>query len=256
MSFWAGCSKDNPTKPELPELQLLTIICNPLAPDTCEIAQLTAQPVGQGAQPTFKWQVNGGTLIEDDSMNVRWKVPHETGIYRVFLSATVGTATDTMSRLVMVRHLETMNTTVDYSFSPTIAEMDTFFVGFNVPLSARDFFGYHVYRKDYSGVEQITRNTNPTVDGGDSFTFFPDAVLASVVTGGYQSLRQQPMNVIVFPFTLAPKTYVSNNENSGTSFRRNQHVYPVADDNLSQFVWQYNKVGKSEDGRKDLTNIL
>ncbi len=258
MSFWVCCSKDNPTKPELPELQLLTIICDPLAPKPDTTAQLTAQPVGHGARTTFKWQVSGGTLIEDDSMNVRWQVPHETGIYRVFLRATIGTAVDTMSRLVMVRHVVTKNTTVDYSFSPTITETDFFFIGSNVAPSAREFLGYHVYRLDpwSTSAEQITRNTSPTIDGGYSFTFFPDAVLASVVTGGYQGLRQQPMNVIVFPFTLSPKTYVSNNENAGTSSRRNQHVYPVASDDLSQFVWQYSKVGKSEDGSKDLVNIL
>ncbi|MFA4948474.1 MAG: hypothetical protein WC674_08220, partial [Candidatus Krumholzibacteriia bacterium] len=83
-----------------------------------------------------------------------------------------------------------------------------------------------------------------------------DGILAASITDGAEYIRQQPMNVIFYPYIPAlPKKLWSNNEVVGTTFRKNQNLYPSANSSLEMAVWQRTVVGDTDDGKKDLVNI-
>ena len=84
----------------------------------------------------------------------------------------------------------------------------------------------------------------------------PTALLTASITDGAEYIRQQPMNVIFFPYIPSqPKKYWSNNEIAGTTFRKNQNKHPSVTSGLDMAVWQRTVVGATDDGKKDLVNI-
>ena len=94
------------------------------------------------------------------------------------------------------------------------------------------------------------------IGGGYEFQFYIDGILTASITDGAEYIRQQPTNVIYFPYLPSlQKTFWSGNEVAGTTFRKNQNLYPCANDALDMVVWQRNKVGNTDDGKKDLVNI-
>lgn len=250
-----GCS-DSTTPPveEQKDVELLTIICNPLAPAPSETATLTAQVTGAGGVADVAWSVDGGTLLDNGTIAVRWQAPETRGVYRVTAIARIGTAVDTVSRNVMVRSVDVVQTGIKTNWYPNIVDGELYFVGTSMNTGAADFLGYHAYHQVDAGV-LMTTNPNPPISGGYEFEFTPEGLLASVVTAGSQYLRQQPTNVIIFPYIPLAKTYVSGNDLSGTTFRKNMHVHPDATDNLGTVVWQFDKVGPADDGTQDLINI-
>jgi hypothetical protein len=254
--FWVGCSKnsDNITPEPETAIDLMAIICNPLAPSPGQTAQLTAQVGGVGENPVYQWQVQGGTLAKDDDITVQWQVPSEPGVYRVFLRASVGSAVDTMSKYVMVRNVTTINTGLKHTMYPNIIIGVLYFVGVDKNLTDLDFLGYHAY-KNVQPLSPIDKPTTLSVDGGFEFTFYDDGILTSSITNGNQYFRQQPMNVYLFPYLMIGTRAVSNNELAGTAYRKNQNLHPSAAAAHSIVVWQYNKVGSANDGSKDLVNI-
>lgn len=257
---WTGCGKDNTTAPSKSEIDALGIICNPLSPAPGETVWLTVQPVGKGGVPSYEWKVEGGTLLSRESISVQWTVPDTTGTFKVSVKVTLGAAVDTFSKYIMVRRCVPVVTDVAFSFCPRISETDFIIIGSKIPPlpTNANFFGYHVYRLG-TPVEQITSNGTPTVDGGYSFTFSGDYLLASVVTNANPFLlkQSQSMNVILFPLNpFGSKRYVSNNDQSGSDFRKNQHLNPSATNNLKGVAWQGYSIGDSPDGRNDLVNIV
>jgi hypothetical protein len=252
---WIGCGEENVNAPETPsEISALNIICNPLSPAPGDTAWLTVQPVGTGGVPSYEWWVGGGTLLSRESISVQWAVPDTPGVFRVSVKVTLGTAVDTMGKYVMLRRCVPVETGIRFSYDPRVSDSDVIITGSNLTVSDPNFFGYHVYRLG-TPVEQITSNGAPSVDGGFSFTFIGDDLLSSVVTNGNPFLRRQSMNVILFPLTFGSKRYVSNNDQFGSTFRRNRHLSPSATRNLKMVAWQAHSVGGSEDGRNDLVNI-
>jgi hypothetical protein len=253
-SVWMGCGKDNTTAPQTPaEISAVSIICNPLSPAPGDTAWLTVQPLGEGGVPSYDWEVGGGALLSQKSISVQWVVPEETGVFRVAVKVTLGTATDTLSRYVMVRRCESVNTGIRFSYAPQVAE-DFLIIGAQESASTPGFPGYHVYRLGLT-VEQVTQNQAPSVDGGYDFTFIGNTLLASVVTNYNSFLRQQSMNVIMFPLAFGTKKYVSNNDQNGTVYRKCQHTSPSATADLKMVAWVGHSIGASEDGTKDLVNI-
>lgn len=250
-----GCSEDATVEPEQPkDVELITIICNPLTPAPSATATLTAQVTGQGGAADVQWSVDGGTLLDNGTIAVRWQAPETRGVYRVTAIAHIGAAVDTVSKNVMVRTVETIPTGIKYSWYPNVVDGELYFVGTSSSPSANDFLGYNAYHQLDAGV-LLTTNPNPPVNGGYEFEFTPEALLASVITAGSQYLRQQPTNVIIFPYTPMPKRYVSNNDQSGSTFRKNMHLHADATDDLGIVVWQFDKVGAADDGTQDLINI-
>jgi hypothetical protein len=253
--FVAGCSEDSVGPPPTPvEIEIITILCNPLAPAPSATATLTAQVTGQGGEAGFTWTVSGGTIVENGAITATWTVPSTPGIYSVSVVARIEAAADTMTRYILVRRFESIPTGIRYSFYPNLLEGELFFVGSTLSPTSNQFIGYHAYSYSF-GSTIITTNPSPPIDGGAEFTFGPQGLLASVVTGGSEFLRQQPMNVIFFPLPFGSKWYVSNNDLLGTTFRKNQHVHPCGSPDMSMVVWQYIRVGDKDDGTQDRANI-
>lgn len=253
--FWAGCSGDDPVvQPPPPEVDLLTIICNPLSPMPGQTAELTVQGTGSGGMGTYQWQVGGGTIVDNGTINVNWETPATPGIYRVSVKATVGTATDTASTYVMLRATEAVETGIRYSLFPNIVDGALYFIGSSVPIGDRLYYGCQVYRMEETALK-ISDSAIPRVDGCLDVTFRDEGVLTSSTLMGLEFVRQQSVNVIVFPYFGTTKRYVTNNETGGTALRKNQHLHPVASADMDMFVWQFEKVGAADDGTQDLTNI-
>jgi len=255
--FWAGCSKDETpvdvTPP--PDVELLSIICNPLAPEPGETALLTVQGTGSGGIGAYEWQVSGGTIIDNGTINVSWETPETAGIYRVFVKATVGTANDTASTYIMLRKTDIVETGIRYSLYPNLVYGELYFIGSTLSLSDRLFYGFHAYRLAESEVIQLTTNENPRIDGGFDFVFTQEGLLTSVAINAAEFIRQQAMNVIVFPLVAGATRFVSKNEFLGGPVRKNQHTHPDATADFGMFVWQYREVGAADDGTEDLTNV-
>jgi hypothetical protein len=268
----AGCSRDKtPTEAGASDsLKVSGIICMPFAPPpnppippdtTTSVARLTVRAQGQGPDATYEWQVEAGTLRSSKGISVEWVVPTSPGIYRVSVRASIGSLVDGDTTWVMVRRCEKKNTGLKYSFYPNLIEGELYFVGTNANIADRSFLGYHAYKLDNvppTWIDSI--NATPpllpiNISGGYDFKFYPDGLLAASITDGAQHLRQQPMNVIFYPYMAGRNAYWSKNEVAGTTFRRNQNLHPSASSDLEMTVWQRNAVGTSDDGKKDLVNI-
>jgi hypothetical protein len=258
--FAAGCSKDetviNPGTPD--SLKVSGILCNPLAPAPGDTARLTVRVAGQGAGATYEWQVEAGTLIGLNDISIEWEVPADPGVYEVTVRSSVGSEVRLNTTWVMVRRCEAIETGLRYSFYPNLVEGELYLVGTNGNLSDRGFLGYHAYKRDIPPT-QVDKLTGPgalNISGGYDFRFYSDGILAASITDGAEFIRQQPMNVIFYPYIPAvPKKLWSNNEVAGTTFRKNQNLYPSLSSNLDMAVWQRTVVGATDDGKKDLVNI-
>jgi hypothetical protein len=273
--FTYGCSKDEaPTSTGVPPtIEVSGILCNPLAPvpnppsgigaDTViSVARLTVRAEGQGTGANYEWSVEAGTLKSNNGISVEWEVP-SAGIYRVSVRATIGTEVRENTTWVMVRRCEAMNTGLRYAFFPNLIEGELYIVGTNANLTDRSFLGYHAYKADIPPTQiDIKKTGNPPdtasveMTGGFDFQFFADGILSAEVTTGSELMRLQPTNIVLFPYlpSLA-RRYVSGNEFRGTTYRKRQGLYPSASSGLDMIVWQRNRVGVTEDGKKDLINI-
>jgi hypothetical protein len=252
----AGCSKDDgPVAPVIPpDVDLITILCNPLAPAPSETATLTAQVAGEGGSTAFQWSVSGGSLIDNGGITAHWQVPEELGVYEVQVIARIQSASDTMTKYILVRNFEKVETGVRFSYKPQFISGGLRFIGSPIPSTVRQFYGYHAYRWSSGGSTILTTNSNPPISGGYEFIFGDVGVMASVVTGGVEFLRQQQMNIIGFP-TIGANVFVTNNDAGGSFSRKNQHIHPSASIEWDMVVWQGNIVGIADDGTKDFINI-
>jgi len=255
--FTVGCSNDEtPTGTSIPPtIEVSGILCNPLSPAPGDTARLTVRVEGQGAGATYEWQVEAGTLVGSNDISTEWEVPADPGVYMVTVRASVGSEVRRDTSWVMVRRCEAINTGLRYAFYPNLVEGELYLVGTYDSLSGPGFFGYHAYKQGIPPT-QIDNLTTLTINGGYDFKFYPDGILAASVMNGSVSFRQQPMNVIFFPYLSAiPKTLWSDNEIVGTTSRMNQNLYPSATSDLQMAVWQRTVVGDTDDGKKDLVNI-
>ncbi|MCX5754273.1 MAG: hypothetical protein NTW97_11660 [Candidatus Krumholzibacteria bacterium] len=261
--FAIGCSNDKTvTSPVTPStLEVSGILCNPLAPAPGDTARLTVRAGGQGAGATYQWQVEAGTLIGGNDISIRWEAPTDPGVYMISVRASVGSEVRVHTTWVMVRRCEAMNTGLRYAFYPNLVEGELYCVGTNSLLSEHTFLGYHAYKLDnvpptWIDSIQVTPPTNPvSVNGGHDFKFTPDGLLAGSITDGAEHYRMQPVNVIFYPYMAGRNVYWSKNEAVGTTYRRNQNLYPSASSGLDMVVWQRTVVGATDDGKKDLANI-
>jgi len=258
--FISGCSKDDTgTNPPPPvALDVSAILCNPLAPAPGDTARLTVRAEGQGAGATYEWQVEAGTLIGGDEISVEWAAPADPGVYMITVRSSVGSVVLRDTAWVMVRRCEAVNTGLRYVFYPNLVEGDLYLVGTNANISDRTFLGYHAYKADIppTQIDKMTGASAVNISGGYEFQFRPEGVLAASVTDGAEYMKQQPTNVIFFPYLPGlARTLWSGNEIAGTTFRKNQNLYPSASSGLDMVVWQRTVVGATDDGKKDLLNI-
>ena len=258
-AFWAGCSNnDNPAVVEKPStIKVQAIIVNPLSPVPGGTAQLTAQVEGFGDAATYEWTVSGGTLSDNGKINVSWTVPapQSNVVYRVFVRGTTGTAVDTLSTYVMVRNVETINTGLKFTLYPQLIAGELYYTGTNKNPLDGNFRGYHAY-KNVLPPDPIDKMTSPPIDGGYEFAFFAGGLVTSSIANGADYLRQQPINVFLFPLPSGTKRIISDPDYyGGPLYRKKQNLHPSASSDLNMYVWQYSKPGAFDNGTRDLINI-
>jgi hypothetical protein len=175
----------------------------------------------------------------------------------IVVRASVGSVVDRDTSWVMVRRCEAIDTGLRYAFYPNLVEGELYLVGTNGNLSDRAFLGFHAYKADRPPTQiDILSGAGVTINGGYDFKFYTDGILAASITDGTEYNRQQPINVIFFPYlSFMAKTYWSNNEVTGTMYRKNQNEQPSMTSSLDMAVWQRTVVGATDDGKKDLVNI-
>jgi hypothetical protein len=257
-AFWAGCGKNSTAPPPPPPgvIDVTAIIVNPLSPAPGQTAILTAQAEGSGDPATYEWSVSGGTIADNGKITVTWNVPDTSKVYRIIVRGATGTSSDVDTSYVLARNYEAIDTGLKYSLYPQILDGQLYYTGTSTNPTDRSFLGYHVYSFLFptTPIDKLA-STPPTINGGYECTFFPDGVLTASITDGADYIRLQPTNVFFFPLVAGQKKSISNNEFVGTTFRKDQNIHPSASSDLGMYVWQYIKVGQSDDGTQDLVNI-
>ncbi|UCF06719.1 MAG: hypothetical protein JSV33_06755 [bacterium] len=258
----SGCGEDTPVSlEEPPEVDALTIICKPLAPEPGEQAQLSIQSTGRGDElADYYWSVSAGSLVVENGLSVPWHVPDATGTVSVQVIASIGSDRDTLSRTILIGNFEKLNTIKRLSMKPVLRGGQFFFVGADLLPNDPDFIGFHVYQKGSVGISLVSRCRTENCDlGGGDFLFYPelDKVLASMVINYSPTLRRQQRDALIFPFYSAIEQPVNISDDSGSSShrRKNQHTHPYGSADLDMIVWQENISGLLSDGTDDLINI-
>lgn len=272
----AGCEKKI-TAPELPPIKInaLTILCNPLAPEPGEIAQLTTLVTGTSGTttPKYHWIVEAGSLQVDEKPSVGWKVPDESGVYRVEMRVSLDKSADTLEKYIMVRNFEELNwdcyisgseRSVTSSFYPfeTSGGIASISYG-NDWYPGHPIWGYHVLINSGTEISCKTDFLIPEGDylyGGNYFTINTDEnqILGSMYMTASGYYRQQRMDVWLFPTNgngSPVNVTVSDLSNESEKSRRNQHIYPYGSKDMDMVVWQQNTTGMKLDGTDDEFNI-
>ncbi|MBN2184147.1 MAG: hypothetical protein JW746_02350 [Candidatus Krumholzibacteriota bacterium] len=263
LAIFAGCN-DNPVDGDTvsPELETLEILCHDLSPLPDSLARLTVlvEGVSPGnTWPTYTWEADGGSFpYGNTGISVEWKAPSETGIYEVSVRGTLDGVADTISKYVMVRNFEEINTGKNFSCSPVLVSNILYFFGGSDGLSPRStvFKGFHCYRYGSPGVSSLISETGETVGGGYGLRINP---IGRSVSGSFHgeyfpSLLQQRLDVWIFPL-LFGTDYNITNDDGGVNLRRNQHVNPGQNQAGDNVVWEARIVGTRPDGTEDLSKI-
>ncbi|MBD3178909.1 MAG: hypothetical protein GF417_04520, partial [Candidatus Latescibacteria bacterium] len=127
----AGCSEDEVTPPEeTAEFQILSILTNPLAPRPGTVDTLSARVTGNssGGRLSYRWRVDGGTLMEDDEGVVRWQVPQQKGDYTITVRMSLAGEVDSLSRTVAVKDQEIIDTGRLHSIYPNVIDGNLYFI--------------------------------------------------------------------------------------------------------------------------------
>ncbi len=273
--LFSGCSESEPEESPIDRwIETLLIICNPLAPAPDQVATLTIQSRGvnpPGELPDFSWSVDAGSLFVDDGITTEWRVPAATGLYSVRVTASVEGKTDTMTRHVMVRNFELVDTDpvdVDLrlNMKPMVLQSGSLlFIGARYSEASRYFGGFGVFEK-YTTVTQKTVHPELGNMFGATFHIEPEGnrFLSSIYSGSL-SINQPQMNMFHFPILGFGESgvMVTDDRDGASAIRRNQHLTPYGyflDDGLglwlNKFVWQRHLAGPADDGTEDLHDIV
>jgi hypothetical protein len=268
-----GCEENGTTSVENgPEIDALTIICNPLSPAPGEEAQLTTQATGTSGTtwPEYHWVAEAGSLLAEEGISVGWKVPDDPGVYHVEVRASLDQSADSLEKYIMVRNFESLNW--DFELSSTdIKRVNESYLPLEVPggLASISFgdrwygthpiWGYHVLINTGTTVNCKTDFRN--LYGGDHFSINSNVnqILGSMYMTSSGYFRKQRMDIWMFP-TLGFGSSINvtksdrSDESSEPSMpknRKNQHVYPYGNENLDMVVWQMDISGMKLDGTDD-----
>jgi hypothetical protein len=235
---------------------------NPLAPGPGETTQLTVQSEGDGCGnwASYTWTVDGGELLEDTGITVRWVAPMEYGVYRIHCRGTLsGASPDTVSTMAMIRQTDYLNTGKIASVRPSLNGTDLYFIAEESYIGPRSnsFAGWAVFERSPAGAVSLVTNTRGSSDAGAyEFDFSPsnDIIYGSFITLYFAGLRQQRMNVFKFPQD-ALSINVTNDFGGIIPMRKNRHRYPKMNAAGDKVVWKFQAVGEEADGTEDLFNV-
>jgi hypothetical protein len=175
------------------------------------------------------------------------------------MRSSLGAAVDTMSRFVMVRRTQSLNTGIRWSMYPNLVGNQLLFVGSttNPIVSNINFFGFLVYNFQGGSVLLVSRNLSSPVkmvNGGQDFVFLPlNGVVGSVVTDGSEFYRLQPISMVLFPYDDQPSGIAF--ARAPNPFRWDQNTSPSVTPDEKYVVWQNLRVGENLDGSADQYNI-
>jgi hypothetical protein len=274
----AGCSEDEVTPPEeTAEFQILSILTNPLAPRPGTVDTLSARVIGKssGGKLSYRWRVDGGTLMEDDEGVVRWQVPQQKGDYTITVRMSLAGEVDSLSRTVAVKDQDIIDTGRLHSIYPNVIDGNLYFIS---PYYSRfisederysfaDFvyYGADLYRYEDSTVS--TRLTEGLFDdvetfhreeGGTYFGFTDDGQKALVsVFNDYSENDPLPhMNIGRYDLHGGVDEKITYNMGGQNTLNRfNQFRYPSFNSDGSKIVMQFTEAGEEGDGSQDLVNI-
>jgi hypothetical protein len=268
LSISPGCS-DDPVEVGgrcEPFVNTHLIITNPLMPAPGDTTQLTIQNTGEGCGnwPSYHWTVEGGELIEDEGISVRWKAPEEYGAYRVVCRASLtGASPDTSETLVTVRDIDYIDTDKRITLKPMSAGSNNLYViceAVDESPSSPDFLGWHLYRRFENGTMQKLTNTGEARGAGAVeliLTGDESKVFGSFIIDYNTVLRQQKVDVWSFNLgIMMPGVNASRDLGGSIYLRKNQHRYPYPNSNGTKAVWKNHSVGELRDGTDDLYNIV
>ena len=261
MMLIGGCSEDDTILIEEEQyVDALLIIPDPLAPRPGELTRLTALATGEGDWASYDWTVEEGTLQEEQGITVMWEAPGEVGTYEVRVIASLGASADTVSKTIMVRNYEKIETGVEYNFQPRIYGGTLFFAGSDINAADEEFLGFHIYRfeDDFNSLDLT--GCDLSCGGAIDYSYYPDLgnglILGNSKTYSSISFRQYPEHVFIWdmmgvdpPILLTDETPVIKN------LRANRDIYVKGSSNLDMIVWEHQEVGLDATGLKDLYNI-
>ena len=260
-----GCGDDPVDPPRIcdPFVVANLIIMNPLAPAPGDTTQLTVQAEGEGCSnwASYTWTVDGGELLQDKGITVRWVAPMEYGVYRIVCRASLsGASPDTAQTLAMIRNIEYLNTGKIASLRPSLTDNSLYFLAEegNVGPRMTTFLGFTVYDRSPAGSVTLVTNTGSPSSAGAfefDFTALNEVIYGSFIDVYHPSLRQQRMNTYRFP--RGGVAVSASDDYGGTSFiRKNRHRYPKTNANGDKAVWKFQFVGPASDGTTDLFNVV
>jgi len=258
--IFISCSKESTVGPKLPKafLEGQYLICTPLAPAPGDTAVLTFEVSGYSSNglPVVNWSVNIGSLLATEGFSVDWVIPDTTGLFEVSAIATVDGVSDTMSRYIMVRNFEELNTGIKLSMFPHIGT-SFYFIGSKQSPDTANFGGYNAYRYSNSNSVKLTgSDEEPVLDGGFDLSYHNNNVLGSFIcVEDYSSFNNASQNVVYYSLFGLGGSFITNDFDGGGYSRKNTYIHPYGDEDLEMVVWQEHIVGEERDGTKDLVNI-
>jgi hypothetical protein len=263
LTITTGCS-DDPVDPSTCESYVATnlIIMNPLAPAPGDTTLLTVQAMGEGCNNTanYTWMVDGGELVEETGITVRWVAPMDCGSYIIRCRATLsGASPDTAQTLALIRNVDYLNTGKVVSMRPSLTDNSLCFIAEdgNVGPRNRNFLGYAVFDRSPAGdITRLTYTGDSDDEGGIEFDFteMNQVIYGSFITDYFDALRQQRMNVFKFP-RGGVRVNASNDRGGAGALRKNMHRYPKTNAMGDKAVWKFQFAGSADDGTEDLFNI-
>ena len=264
--IFTGCSEENPLDPEKYNLELITLITNPICPQPGDTTTLSVRISGysSGPWPSYFWEVNAGSLLVSDEAVVEWIAPEQLGDYRIKAQSSLGDVSDVCSLVVSVRNYEEINTGERYNLYPNLINGTLFFVSSygGIYFESSDYISANIMRYISPGVNESITDLDLGFRaggsfGGDNFVFSEDGqqVVASVITS-YNLFSKIPRkNIAKYELFGGGGEIVTDQYDENQYDRCDQYRYPFPNSDATMVVMQEFEIGTADDGTKDFFNI-
>jgi hypothetical protein len=261
-----GCGEENLLDTEGYDLDLITLISNPICPQPGDTTTLSVRISGysSGAWPSYFWEVNAGSLLVSNEAVVEWIVPEQLGDYIVKAKSSLGDVSDACSLVVSVRNYEQIDTGKRYNLYPNLIDGNLFFVSSygGIYFNNSDYISANVVRYISPGVNESITALDlgfraGTSYGGDNFVFTEDGqqVVASVITSSNPFAKVPRKNVAKYELSGSGGEIVTDQYNDTQIDRCDQYRYPFPNSAATMVVMQKLEMGGADNGTEDLLNI-
>jgi len=261
-----GCSEENIIDNERYDLDLITLISNPICPQPGDTTTLSVRISGysSGLWPSYFWEVNAGSLLVSNEAVVEWIAPEQLGDYTVKAKSSLGDVSDACSLVVSVRNYEQIDTGKRYNLYPKVIDGNLFFVSsyLGIYFKSSDYISANVVRYISPGVNEVITDLDlgfraGRSHGGDNFVFTEDGqqVVASVITAYNYFSKVPRKNVAKYELSGSGGEIVTDQYNDTQTDRCDQYRYPFPNSAATMVVMQKLEMGDADNGTEDLLNI-